>query len=110
MKEVKFTRHNLFERDRHTCQYCGQVFTNRRRNLDHVIPRDRGGKTTWENVVASCIGCNSKKGNRLPDEADMRLHRKPFRPRFRPFINFVLGAADIDESWAHFASGSRTYS
>ncbi len=109
MKEVKFTRQNLFERDRYTCQYCGQVSAHRGLNLDHVIPRDRGGRTTWENVVASCIGCNSKKGNRLPHEADMRLHRKPFRPRFRPFINFVLGAG-IDESWAHFVSGSPSYS
>ena len=97
MKEVKFTRHNLFERDRHTCQYCGQVFVHRGLNLDLVIPRDRGGKTTWENVVASCIGCNSKKGNRLPHEADMRLNRKPFCPRFRPssILSWVLRSTNL---------------
>ncbi|HXB58946.1 MAG TPA: HNH endonuclease, partial [Candidatus Acidoferrales bacterium] len=54
-KEVKFTRHNIFERDRNTCQYCGHIFERKDLNLDHVIPRDRGGPTTWENIVCSCI-------------------------------------------------------
>ena len=54
-KEVKFTRHNVFERDKNTCQYCGNVFERTDLNLDHVLPRDRGGLTTWENVVCSCI-------------------------------------------------------
>src|SRR5208282_4892833 len=65
-KEVKFTRHNIFERDKDTCQYCGIVFERKDLNLDHVMPRDRGGQTTWENVVCSCIPCNTRKGNRLP--------------------------------------------
>src|SRR5437870_11959353 len=56
-KEVKFTRHNVFERDKNTCQYCGQLFDRSELNLDHVVPRDRGGTTTWENVVCSCIAC-----------------------------------------------------
>src|SRR5438445_8650876 len=56
-KEVKFTRHNIFERDRNTCQYCGGTFDRKDLNLDHVIPRDRGGPTSWENHVGSCIGC-----------------------------------------------------
>ena len=68
-KEVKFTRHNVFERDKNTCQYCGQIFDRNDLNLDHVIPRDRGGTTTWENIVCSCIPCNTRKGNRLPQEA-----------------------------------------
>ena len=54
-KEVKFTRHNVFERDRNTCQYCGEIFERHELNLDHVLPRDRGGQTTWENIVCSCI-------------------------------------------------------
>src|ERR1051326_1337368 len=65
-KEVKFTRHNIFERDRNTCQYCGQEFDRKDLNLDHVIPRDRGGPTTWENIVCSCVSCNTKKANRTP--------------------------------------------
>ena len=67
-KEVKFTRHNVFERDKNTCQYCGHVFDRSELNLDHVLPRDKGGLTTWENVVCSCIPCNTRKGNRLPHQ------------------------------------------
>ena len=55
-QEVKFTRHNIFERDNNTCQYCGGLFDRRALNLDHVIPRQRGGPTSWENIVCSCIG------------------------------------------------------
>ncbi len=101
MKEVKFTRQNLFERDNFTCQYCRKTHSQKNLNLDHVIPRERGGKTTWENIVTSCLRCNSRKGNRLPHEASMHLNRKPHRPKFRPFINFVLGS-DLDESWLNF--------
>lgn len=100
-KEVKFTRHNIFERDKNTCQYCGKHFDRRDLNLDHVIPRDHGGPTTWENIVCSCIECNTLKGNHTPREAHMRLIRKPKKPRWRPFlqINFNLSQHD---SWKHF--------
>jgi 5-methylcytosine-specific restriction endonuclease McrA len=100
-KEVKFTRHNVFERDKNTCQYCGQIFDRRDLNLDHVFPRDRGGQTTWENIVCSCIPCNSRKGNRLPHEAGMQLLRKPKRPKWRPFLN-VSFSSPHHESWKHF--------
>ena len=108
MKEVKFTRQNLFERDRYTCQYCGKKHGHRELNLDHVIPKDRGGRTTWENIVTSCLRCNNRKANRLPHEASMRLISKPNRPKYRPFVSFVLGT-DFDVAWTHFlaASGSR---
>ncbi len=100
-KEVKFTRHNIFERDKNTCQYCGKVFDKRDLNLDHVVPRDRGGATTWENIVCSCIPCNTRKGNKLPHEAGMRLLRKPARPKWRPFLHITFDAK-IHESWRHF--------
>ena len=100
-KEVKFTRHNIFERDSNTCQYCGIVFERRDLNIDHVIPRDRGGATTWENVVCSCIPCNTRKGNRTPSEASMRLVRKPKRPKWRPFMQ-VSFTKTGDDSWKHF--------
>src|SRR5881296_2400516 len=90
-KEVKFTRHNIFERDRNTCQYCGGVFDRKDLNLDHVIPRDRGGPTTWENIVCSCIACNTQKANRTPSEAGLHLIRKPKRPKWRPFVHVNLG-------------------
>jgi 5-methylcytosine-specific restriction endonuclease McrA len=100
-KEVKFTRHNIFERDRNTCQYCGRIFDRKDLNLDHVIPRDRGGPTTWENIVCSCVPCNTHKANRTPTEAGMHLIRKPKRPKWRPFIQVNLNLSCHD-SWKHF--------
>ena len=102
-KEIKFTRHNIFERDKNTCQYCARVFDRKELNLDHVLPRDRGGKTTWENIVCSCIRCNTRKANRLPQEAGMRLIRKPERPKWRPFINITFhGGGSGHGDWKHF--------
>ena len=100
-KEVKFTRNNIFERDRNTCQYCGKVFDRKDLNLDHVVPRDRGGPTTWENIVCSCIPCNTRKANRNPYEAGMHLIHKPKRPKWRPFVQVNLGLHQ-HESWKHF--------
>ena len=100
-KEVKFTRHNIFERDKNTCQYCGKHFDKRDLNLDHVIPRDKGGLTTWENIVCSCIACNTRKGNRLPHQAGMKLIRKPERPKWRPFVHITFDA-QVHDSWRHF--------
>ena len=100
-KEVKFTRHNIFERDQDTCQYCGIVYDRSELNLDHVIPRDRGGPTTWENIVCSCIPCNTRKANRTPREAGMLLVKKPKRPKWRPFVQVNLGV-HCHDSWKHF--------
>lgn len=100
-KEVKFTRHNIFERDKNTCQYCGQEFDRKDLNLDHVIPRDRGGPTSWENIVCSCVECNTRKANRTPQEAGMHLIRKPKRPKWRPFVQINLSLQQHD-SWKHF--------
>ena len=72
-----FTRFNVFLRDRFQCQYCGSPHEL---TFDHVIPRSRGGLTTWENVVAACSPCNLKKGGRTPQQAHMPLHRQPWRP------------------------------
>ncbi len=100
-KEVKFTRHNIFERDKNTCQYCGLKLERRDLNLDHVIPRDHGGPTTWENIVCSCIPCNTRKSNRTPAQAGLRLIRKPKRPKWRPFVQIHFGAP-LPDSWKHF--------
>ncbi|MEI7731339.1 MAG: HNH endonuclease [Verrucomicrobiota bacterium] len=100
-KEVKFTRHNIFERDKNTCQYCGNVFERKDLNLDHVIPRDRGGPTTWENIVCSCVSCNTRKANHTPVEAGLRLIRKPKKPRWRPFVQISFSLCQHD-SWKHF--------
>jgi len=100
-KELKLTRNNVFERDKNQCQYCSKVFQREELNLDHVIPRHHGGKTTWENIVCSCIKCNSRKANRLPHEAGMRLIRKPGKPKWRPVISLVLGTQHR-EMWKDF--------
>jgi len=100
-KEVKFTRQNIFERDEDTCQYCGRRCERKDLNLDHVIPRDHGGPTSWENIVCSCVECNTRKGNRIPQEAGLRLIRKPKRPKWRPFVQINLSLHPHD-SWKHF--------
>ena len=84
---IRFSRHNIFLRDDNTCQYCGKELPRRHLNLDHVIPRSRGGKSNWENIVASCIKCNFKKGGRTPEEAGMRLRRRPRKPRWAELVH-----------------------
>lgn len=104
-KEIKLTRYNVFERDRHQCQYCGKTLARQELNLDHVHPRDRGGLTTWENVVCSCIECNARKSNLTPQEAGMRLLRPPRRPRWRPFL--LVSTPPREETlWRHFLDPS----
>ncbi|QYY35689.1 HNH endonuclease [Ruficoccus sp. ZRK36] len=100
-KEVKFNRQNVFERDGYVCQYCGGHFHERDLNLDHIIPRDVGGRTTWENIVTSCIKCNTRKANRLPHQAGMHLNRKPNRPRWKPFVQTVP-ADNREDGWEYF--------
>jgi 5-methylcytosine-specific restriction endonuclease McrA len=100
-KELKLTRNNVFERDKNTCQYCGRSLPREQLNLDHVIPRHYGGRTTWENIVCSCVRCNTRKSSRLPHEAGLRLVRKPSRPKWRPVISLVLGNRHR-EMWKDF--------
>ena len=101
MQEMKFNRQNLLERDDFRCQYCGKNFPVKELNMDHVVPRDRGGGTSWENVAISCIKCNSKKSNRSPKEAGMRLLKEPKRPPRRPFMSSLYGKP-MEETWTHF--------
>ena len=101
VSEVKFCRQTVFERDNYTCQYTGRVCKPKDLTLDHVIPRDRGGRTSWENIVTCARDINSRKANRLPHEVGLRLVRKPQRPRWRPFA-VVAAGSDIDEAWVHF--------
>ncbi|VAX37306.1 HNH endonuclease family protein [hydrothermal vent metagenome] len=83
---IKFNRRNVFLRDDHHCQYCGNQFHSHRLSLDHVLPRSRGGKLTWENVVSACHKCNVRKGNRTPNEAGMNLSRPPKKPQRNPVL------------------------
>ena len=83
---VRLTRREVFIRDHHTCQYCGMK--TRDLTLDHVMPRHRGGRHTWENLVSACRTCNHRKGGRTPDEARMYLHRQPFEPHASSYYLF----------------------
>lgn len=104
--EVKFTRRNVFLRDKFTCQYCAKVLPETQLNLDHVMPRDKGGRTTWENIVTSCFRCNTMKANKLPHEVNMHPQIKPFAPRWRPLFGIHENGL-ADESWGHFLHQSR---
>ena len=101
VKEVRFSRDNLYERDHYRCQYCGNHFPDHQLNMDHVIPRAKGGRTSWGNIVTSCIPCNTRKADRLPHQASMHLMKKPERPRFRPFISSLIDQT-YDADWEHF--------
>jgi 5-methylcytosine-specific restriction endonuclease McrA len=89
---VPFSRKALLVRDRHTCQYCG--VEGGPLTLDHILPLSRGGGTSWLNTVAACPRCNTRKGNRTPEEAGMSLRRAPFQPRIFGFGLLVRGEAD----------------
>lgn len=100
-KQVKLTRRNIFGRDRSRCQYCGKRFPTTELSLDHVVPRSRGGKMAWENVVCACVGCNVRKGGRLPREAGMKLIVEPVRPRRSPVVTLRL-TSEKYASWKQF--------
>jgi 5-methylcytosine-specific restriction endonuclease McrA len=85
-KKVEWSKQNIHIRDNFTCQYCGKKVEKSRVTIDHVIPKDQGGKNLFENCVCSCFGCNNKKGNRTPDEAYMNLRKQPYRPSIMEFL------------------------
>ena len=89
-------RRAVFLRDHHTCQYCGRAAEN----VDHVIPRSRGGGHTWDNVVAACRRCNTKKENRLPNDAGLKLARTPRMPHEGFWLQIVVGQAEPE--WVRY--------
>ena len=99
-RRVKFSRRNIFERDRYTCQYCNRAPARSELSIDHVIPRSRGGATTWSNVVLACTECNARKRDRAPRDAGMRLQRQPREPAWRPGAGFRLSVRR--RSWERF--------
>jgi len=87
---IRLSRQAVFARDAHRCQYCGRRFPPSQLSLDHVIPRSRGGMSTWENMVCACLRCNIRKGGRTPHEAHMTLVRRPLRPKHNPLMALKL--------------------
>lgn len=98
---VKLNRRNLFARDRNRCQYCGHLFPTSELSIDHVVPRSQGGPDTWQNLVCACVRCNARKGGRTPDQARMKLIKKPVQPRRSPLIAVKLGHEKY-ASWKAF--------
>ncbi len=101
-RPVRFSRQNIYARDRHRCQYCGQRYPTEELTYDHVLPRSRGGKTEWKNIVTCCVTCNRKKGGKTPEEARMRLIRKPSRPTWVPAVRFTIGFKEIPTAWRDY--------
>lgn len=100
-QQVAFSRRNLFQRDRFMCQYCGIQPGSEELTIDHVMPRSRGGLTTWDNCVLACVECNKRKADRTPTEAHMHLRSHPKRPRWKPLY---AARAVVPESWSQFIS------
>jgi 5-methylcytosine-specific restriction endonuclease McrA len=98
--QVRFSRQNIYLRDKFTCQYCAKKFARQQLNLDHVIPRSQGGRTSWENIVCSCVKCNLSKGGRTPSEASMKLLKVPKRPSWHS-LTPTLGKIPYKE-WLPF--------
>jgi 5-methylcytosine-specific restriction endonuclease McrA len=96
------SRKAVFLRDGHSCQYCGR----QAENVDHVMPRSRGGRHAWDNVVAACRRCNARKENRLPNEVGLRLHRRPKPPPEGFWLQLVVGQAEPE--WLPYLSNGST--
>jgi 5-methylcytosine-specific restriction endonuclease McrA len=99
---VKFSRQNIYTRDKYVCQYCGGKLPSEELTYDHVIPKSRGGKTKWTNIVTCCIPCNRKKGGRTPEEAHMRLIRSPSCPTWLPALKITIGFREVPQSWRDY--------
>jgi 5-methylcytosine-specific restriction endonuclease McrA len=93
----KITRRAVFARDNWTCQYCG---ARSQLTVDHVVPRSKGGGSTWDNIVASCAPCNRRKGDALPRQAGMRLAKQPRTPNPNVFIH--VASPTIPAAWRQY--------
>ncbi len=100
--DVPFSRANVYARDHHTCQYCGERLAPSQLTFDHVVPVARGGRKDWNNIVTCCIPCNRRKGDRLPEEAGLQLVRRPRRPPAHPALTISLGVRRAPASWRDY--------
>jgi 5-methylcytosine-specific restriction endonuclease McrA len=101
-RAVVFSRKNLFKRDRYTCQYCGIQPGPEELTVDHVVPRSRGGVSSWENCVLACVECNKLKADRSPAQSGLKLRRSPKKPTWKALVQ--VPARDRRESWDKFLS------
>jgi len=107
-RSVVFSRRNIFKRDRYCCQYCGKQCRGdvamEELSIDHVLPKSRGGKSSWENCVLACMVCNARKANKTPEEAGMHLRKTPKKPKWSALMQVAPGRRLM--SWDHFISAA----
>lgn len=101
-KKVRFSRDNIWLRDKKMCQYCGISLSRREGTMDHVIPKCHGGKTNWENIVLACVNCNSKKANKTLRESGMTLRSPPKRPNYLPNGFTIVNDSTVPKEWRQF--------
>ena len=102
-QRLRFSRVNIYVRDKFTCQYCGKKMMTEDLTFDHVVPRKQGGVTSWENIVTACVKCNLTKGPRTPAEANMPLLSRPVKPYYLPAIMVrEMGGTDIPDEWRRY--------
>jgi len=101
-KPVKFSRVNIFARDKYRCQYCSKKEKMADLTYDHVLPKSQGGKTVWTNIVTACYDCNAKKRDRTPEQAGMRLRTKPVQPRWVPAMSIRISRNAAPEAWRDY--------
>lgn len=101
-RRVRFSRVNIYARDKYRCQYCARKLPISELTYDHVLPRAQGGKTEWENIVAACADCNRKKGNRTPEQAGMQLLKRPVRPTSVQVIALRLSRDSAPDAWRDY--------
>ena len=99
---VKFSRVNIYGRDRYTCQFCGDKKPIAELTYDHVVPRSQGGTTTWTNIVTACEACNRKKANRTPEQAGMRLLAQPVQPKALPALVITVSKESMPDAWRDY--------
>lgn len=101
-KPVKFSRVNIYGRDKYTCQFCGVKKSINDLTYDHVVPRSRGGKTNWLNIVTCCQACNRRKANRTPAEAGMKLLKEPMQPSATPTLVVTISKESMPDAWRDY--------
>jgi 5-methylcytosine-specific restriction endonuclease McrA len=99
---AKFSRKNVFLRDDYICQYCGEKFDPKSLTCDHIVPKSRGGVNEWSNIVTSCMRCNLRKGDKLPDEVEMYPMKRPTRPNGFYMLMLHVGVRVFPEHWKDY--------
>lgn len=97
--KLKFSRSNIYKRDNYICQYCGDPCTEKQLTLDHIIPKSMGGRTTWTNIASACMNCNTKKANRTPQQAGMKLIQQATYPGWLHNSPRYFNVREIPPEW-----------